>query len=231
MLDTGFERVAGDIGNPTSFDFPVLYHVVPNATVTRIVGAAQAARALLPGFVAGARVLESAGAGAIVTSCGFLSVVQADLAAAVRVPVAASTLSLWPLVAATVGGRPVGIVTARAASLSPDHLRAAGIPTDRAILRGMEVSPAFGDAIMHQRAAVDPRRIRAEVVQVCTDMARDHPDMGAILFECTNLQPYAAAVQQATGLAVFSIHHLVTMLSQAVNPPVFSDAPINAPGG
>ncbi len=37
MLDTRFPRVPGDIGNPQSFDIPVRYEVVKQATVLRVV--------------------------------------------------------------------------------------------------------------------------------------------------------------------------------------------------
>ena len=37
MLETEFPRVHGDVGNAATFDFPVLYKVVPGATSYRIV--------------------------------------------------------------------------------------------------------------------------------------------------------------------------------------------------
>jgi hypothetical protein len=40
-------------------------------------------------------------------------------------------------------------------------------------------------------------------------MVAEHPDMGAIVFECVDLPPYAHAVQEATGLPVYDITTLV----------------------
>ncbi|MEC7656686.1 MAG: hypothetical protein VX416_10085, partial [Pseudomonadota bacterium] len=37
MLETEFPRVHGDVGNTATFDFPVLYKVVPGATSYRVV--------------------------------------------------------------------------------------------------------------------------------------------------------------------------------------------------
>ena len=37
MLETEFPRVHGDVGNAATFDFPVLYKVVPGATSYRVV--------------------------------------------------------------------------------------------------------------------------------------------------------------------------------------------------
>jgi Asp/Glu/hydantoin racemase len=39
-----------------------------------------------------------------------------------------------------------------------------------------------------------------------------HPDVGAIILECTNMPPYAGTVRQATGLPVFDA---VTMVNHA----------------
>ena len=95
VLDTRFPRIAGDIGNAGTFDFPVLYHPVRGASSDRVVRRPD--RDLLPLFVEGARALERAGVGAITTSCGFLARFQAELADAVTVPVFTSSLMAAPL--------------------------------------------------------------------------------------------------------------------------------------
>src|SRR5215470_13113626 len=68
VLDTQFPRAPGDIGNATTFDFPVLYHRVAGASSDRVVRGT--GPELLPRFVEGARALEREGARAITTSCG-----------------------------------------------------------------------------------------------------------------------------------------------------------------
>src|SRR5262245_63420084 len=95
VLDTQFPRIPGDIGNATTFDFPVRYHRVVGATSDAVVR--QGARTLLPLFVEGARFLEREGVRAISTSCGFLAKFQREMAAAVSIPVFTSSLMLVPL--------------------------------------------------------------------------------------------------------------------------------------
>src|SRR6188508_3294522 len=90
MLDARFPRIPGDMGNATTWPFPVLYHVVRGASPEKVV--LQAARGLLPDFIAGAHELVRLGAEAITTNCGFLSLYQKELAAAAGVPVATSAL-------------------------------------------------------------------------------------------------------------------------------------------
>src|ERR671938_218888 len=96
MLDTRFPRIPGDMGNATTFPFPVRYHRVQGASPDLVVR--RGAEGLLPNFVEGARALEREGVGAITTNCGFLVKYQRELAAAVPVPVFTSALLLIPLV-------------------------------------------------------------------------------------------------------------------------------------
>jgi Asp/Glu/hydantoin racemase len=49
-------------------------------------------------------------------------------------------------------------------------------------------------------------------------MLEAHPEIGAIVLECTNMPPYRADIQAATGVPVFDITTLVRMLHDAVSP-------------
>ena len=90
MLEARFPRIPGDMGNAQTWEFPVLYRVVPGASPHRVVR--ERAAGLLEPFVAAARSLVADGAEAITTNCGFLSLFQAELAAALPVPVLTSAL-------------------------------------------------------------------------------------------------------------------------------------------
>src|SRR2546425_182438 len=121
MLDTRFPRIPGDMGNASTFPFPVHYHRVAGADPDRVVrkGAAD----LLPAFVDAARHLEREGVGAITTNCGFLAKFQRELAASVKIPVFTSSLMLVPLVHRMLPpGRAVGVLTVDASSLTGEHL-------------------------------------------------------------------------------------------------------------
>ena len=79
MLDTRFPRIPGEMGNATTFPFPVRYHRVAGAIPDLVVR--RGAAGLLPAFVDGARQLEREGVGAISTNCGFLVKFQKEMAA------------------------------------------------------------------------------------------------------------------------------------------------------
>ena len=216
MLDTRFPRIPGDMGNAGTFPFPVRYHRVPGAGPDLVVR--RGAAGLLPAFIEGARQLEREGVGAITTNCGFLVTFQRELAASVRVPVFTSSLLLVPLVHRLLppGGR-VGIMTVSAATLGPDHLEGAGIGPDIPIaVAGLETEKEFTRVLLGDELELDVDVAREEHVRVARRLVAEHPDVGAIVLECTNMPPYAADIQRETGLPVFDIVSLVTMVHGAL---------------
>ena len=54
--------------------------------------------------------------------------------------------------------------------------------------------------------------------------AREHPDLGAILFECSMLPPYARAVQDAVGLPVFDFVTMINHLHAATHQQRYAGA-------
>ena len=81
----------------------------------------QGARGLLPQFIAAAQDLVDLGAEAITTNCGFLSLFQAELAAAVGVPVATSSLMQVPWVQAMLPPGLAGILLLASRLDGGDH--------------------------------------------------------------------------------------------------------------
>ncbi len=218
VLDTRFPRIPGDIGNAATFDFPVLYRRVTGASSDRVVR--QGRRELLPLFIEGARALEREGVRAITTSCGFLAMFQSEMAASVSVPVFTSSLMLVPLVHRMLPpGKAVGIVTVDASSLRPAHYAGAGISPDMAtVVAGLETEKEFTRVLLDDEMELDVEVARQEHVTVARRLVDAHPEIGAIVLECTNMPPYRADVQAATGLPVFDITTLVRMVHDAAGP-------------
>jgi hypothetical protein len=216
MLDTRFPRIPGDMGNAGTFDFPVRYHRVAGASPDRVVRQGQ--RDLLPAFVEGARFLEREGVAAVTTNCGFLAQFQGELAAAVSVPVFTSSLMLVPLVHRMLGpGRAVGILTVDASALRPAHFEGAGITAGMpTVVAGLETEKEFTRVLLDDQLELDVEAARAEHLAVAGRMVAAHPEIGAIVLECTNMPPYRADIQAATGLPVFDITTLVRMVHESV---------------
>jgi hypothetical protein len=58
---------------------------------------------------------------------------------------------------------------------------------------------------VENRLALDTDKARADVLRVAQSMVEEHPEIGAFVLECTNMPPYAHAVQEAVHRPVFDI--------------------------
>jgi hypothetical protein len=199
-LDTAFPRIVGDLGNPATFDFPVRHAVVAGATPDRVVPGDEA---LLPAFIEAGRRLAAGGCTGIATTCGFLVRHQNALANALGVPVLTSPLLMLPLVARTLReGARVGVVAYSGDDLDAGVLAAAGAPSTTPV-RGLDPAGYLARTIRFGSATLDVDRSRADTVEAARRLVRDRADVAAIVLECANLPPYAAAVREATGRPVF----------------------------
>jgi Asp/Glu/hydantoin racemase len=220
MLEARFARIPGDMGNALTWPFPVLYRVVRGASPQRVV--LDQAAGLLPGFIDAAQELVQQGAEAITTNCGFLSLFQAELAAAVRVPVATSALMQVAAVQATLPpGRRVGVVTINAAALTPAHLRAVGAPPDTPLAGVEQGRELYRVLVAGAKDDLDPAAAQQDVLDAGRALLQRHPDIGAIVLECTNMPPYAAALRAELEVPVYDIYSLISWFHAGLRPRVF----------
>lgn len=217
MLEARFPRIPGDMGNALTWPFPVHYKVVRRASPDRVVR--RQAEGLLGAFVDAAQELVADGVDGITTNCGFLSLFQADLAAAVGVPVAASSLMQVAMVNATLPpGKVAGVLTISASSLTPAHLAAAGVPEGTPI-GTTEGGQEFSRAILDNELHLDVAAAREDNVTAAEALAAAHPEIGALVLECTNMLPYAADIRRAIGLPVYSMASFVQWFQSGLVPP------------
>lgn len=215
MLDTSFPRIPGDVGNPLSYGYPVIFRTVRGATVQRVVY--EADPLLLENFIEAAQDLQKQGAAAITSSCGFLSLFQESVAQAVPVPVFLSSLLQVPLAYALTQRR-VAIVTANADRLTDEVLRCAGI--DKKIplaVSGLQDVPVFSEPVLNDGASLQRELIEQEILFKASGLVDQYPDIGSFVFECHNLAPYAKTVQQATGCPVFDIIDFANWIYSSIN--------------
>ena len=192
MLDTRFPRVPGDVGHASSWRMPVRYATVRGASPQRVIR--EGDHALLAPFIAAALDLQSDGAAAITTSCGFLIRFQLELQAALNVPVWTSSLLALP------GLRRPGVITVDAESLAVD-----------APCEGLAPGCALQRMLLEDLPTLDAEAAEADTVAAAERLLRRHPDVESLLFECTNLPPYARAVERAVGRPV---HHLMSFVHE-----------------
>lgn len=214
ILDAAYPCVPGNVGNATSYPFPVRYHEVEGASIDRLLN--QCDPTLAGPFIAAALDLQARGVKAVTGACGFMAIFQPQVAAALDIPVFLSPLLQIPFIA-QITGRPVGVITANAARLTHAHFAACGVDAGIPLcIAGMEGCAEFRSAILEEKGTLDSEAIEAEVCAVARRLVADHPQVGAILLECSDLPPYAQAVQQATGRPVFDFNTMITQVERAV---------------
>jgi hypothetical protein len=220
MLEARFPRIPGDMGNGLTWPFPVLFRVVRGASPERVV--LDGAPGLLDAFVEAAADLIDLGAEAITTNCGFLSLFQAEMAARLKVPVATSSLMQVPLVQATLPpGRRVGLITVSAATLTPAHLDAAGVPRDIPVAGTENGREFFRVLIKGEKTEMDVALAAQDILDAGRDLVARHPEVGAIVLECTNMPPYAHALREALGLPVYDIYSFISWFHAGLRPRDF----------
>ena len=211
MLDTRFPRPPGDVGNALTWPFPTQYRIVKGASQSRIMGS-EPDPTLLEPFLEAARDLEAHGVRAITTSCGFLAAFQQELAAAVSVPVLSSSLLQVPLVSRLL--RPdqkVGVLTERP-HLTERHFRGVGWSPETVpvVVKSLPPDAVFPTVFIDNGLESDTAILEREMVTFAERVAREHPEVGALVLECTNFVPYSQAMRRATGLPVYDLYTLVT---------------------
>jgi hypothetical protein len=221
ILDTVHDLVPGNVQHAGTFEFPVLYEIVRDIPAAALMGGDPSAAERI---VASARALEAAGVQMIVGACGSFANYQRDVAAAVNVPVFISVLLEVPLLLrALPESCQLGIVFASTASFTARVREQCGIAqTGRIVAIGADAVPAFR-SILAQSGALDDAGLRAGLVDLMRATMLAHPRIGAWLLQCSDLPPYAADIQRATGLPVFDMATLIQHLHAAAARRRFQD--------
>jgi len=215
-LETLYGRPPGHIRNASTFRFPVMYRVVKGATARRVVK--EADPELLKPFIKAAQELEQEGVMAVTASCGFLALFQNELADSVNIPVFTSSLIQIPMVYRMLRrNQTVGILTASKSTLTEAHLKAVGAEAVPVCVAGMDDRKEFCEVVIEgRRQELDTARLGQEVLAVVGGLAKDHPEMGALVIECTDLPPFAHLIQEKIHVPVFDIVTLTNMVYESL---------------
>jgi maleate cis-trans isomerase len=212
---TQFEQMPGNVMHPDTFAFPRVFKDVKGACYGTLIEHFQ------PELEAetrkAARELAAEGVKLISASCGFNIILQTAVADAVDLPVCTSSLLQVPIVHRMLKkGAAIGILTADRRHLTRQHLEQAGITPDMAVVvAGVEDTGEFAKVRRDPHADLDVERFKAEVVATAKAMVAGHPDICALVLECTDLPPCSAALRQELGLPVFDYVTLLTWAASA----------------
>lgn len=220
--DCYYPMIPGDVGNATTYDFPVRIKVIKglkdnpfppvrhkngnyNQEVLKTIDAV--------------KELEEEGVRAVVTCCGFFSLLQEVLASEADVPVFTSPLLMIPLILRMIPkGRSIGIITASANRLTHEYLEPVGVHEDMPlVIAGLEDSAEFyGTHMGGSRTVMDVELLRDEIVDIADRFIKRNPDIGALLLECTTLPSFAADIQKVAKVPVFDYIGFINFLFNSV---------------
>ena len=218
MLDTFFPRIPGDMCNALTWPFPVLFKVVRGATAARV---AERSEGMREDFMAAGEELVAEGADGITTNCGFLAPYRDELAKRCGIPVAASSLMQIPFIERLLPpGRRAGVVTVSSVTLDADHLEAAGARPDTPVA-GTENGAEFHRFMRENDTRMDVAAAEGDILDAGRDLVTRHPEVGAVVLECTNMVPFARALGQALALPVYSIYSFVCWFHAGLAPRDF----------
>jgi len=212
LLDDVYPGFPGDVRNASGYPFPIQYEIVEGVDIYKLVRGEDKS-ACLPPLIRAAQHLEHMGCRALAAECGYFAYFQREVAASVSVPVFMSSLLQVPLAQQVVGPeRVVGILMANASYLTERHLEAAGIRPGTNYVVGDAMGSrqcAEFDHLWTLELRTDPpradyARAEAEFVTVAAEFYHQHPNMGAMVLECTGFPPFARALQRAIDIPLFS---------------------------
>ena len=222
LLDTFAPFIQGDVGNATSYSYPVRFKLVDGLSVDRIFNHDLS---FVDKMIEGAKELEREGVKAITGDCGFMAIYQKDVKDSVNIPVFLSSLLQISFIKATLpASAKIGIITANSGSLSPEVFKKIGIDFDNSlIIQGLEDSNYFREAVIDETGTLDSDKIREEVVMAVKELIVTTPEVKSILLECSMLPPYGEAVQQATDLPVYDYLTMINYMYSSVVKKRFDD--------
>jgi hypothetical protein len=117
-------------------------------------------------------------------------------------------------------GKRVGVLTVSAANLTEEHLVAAGADPATAVV-GTDHGSEFSRVMINDEERLDVAAAERDILAAGHALVRSHPDVGAVLLECTNMVPYARALSEQLRLPVFSIYTFVTWFQSGLVPRDF----------
>lgn len=213
-MDTPFVFVPGNIQNATTLPFPVAYECVAGVSLPQLLSGDGA---IGDALISAAKRLERRGVGAIVGACGSFGRFQSLLTDAVEIPVFSSILTQVPwLVKSLPANQRVLVLFADRRSFSAEMRSECGItdPTRLVISDCMDI-PEFSSMLARpyklQHAALERALVRHVKQQVA-----EHGNVGLIVLQCSELPPYAAAIQDAISCPVVDVVTLATWVHDIV---------------
>lgn len=214
LLNVKYPIVPGNVANAYTFDFPVRYAKVTTVDSPRLHSGDPT---IADDLIAVGKELESDGVRAIICSCGYFGYYQKQLTEGLNVPVYASSLLQIPFIKVGLKkDQKIAVFNAVERRFTPELLSICGVDDPSIVIpHSMEFAEEFS-AIPRDRPYMNNAKVRQEFVDASKKLVKEHPEIGAILLECSDMPPYADAVQAATNLPVYDFTTMIRWVYNAV---------------
>lgn len=212
-----YPKIPGNVANASTYDFPVLYREVEFEIERLFTGDLEIEKQIIDA----ARWLEAQGVRAIVGACGYFAHFQKSVSETVSVPVLMSSLCQLPLIkTATAPSKRILVLAASGDDLDDDLLSQIGSDSSRLLVHNIGSLPEFAP-IRWGGTTLDNGALKSALVAEISRVLSENDDIGAILLECSDLPPYAKAIQASSGLPVFDFNTMINMLYNAVSQKTY----------
>jgi Asp/Glu/hydantoin racemase len=228
ILDDVYPGFPGDVRNATTYPYNVQFEIVQGVDIQALVFAEDKSPCLEP-IRQAALNLEKKGCRAISAECGYFAYFQKEIAASVNVPVFMSSLLQVPWVQQVISpDKVVGIYVGSKKAVRDEHLEAVGItPGSNYVIEGAvddgvckEFENLWIEGVRPDRPQAIYAKAEAEFVSVGKEFFSRHPNMGAMVLECTGFPPFARELQRHIDIPVSSYS---TLLDYAYSMVVHRD--------
>lgn len=211
-----YPMLPGNVVNGYTYHYPVRLKAVKGLDVPNLF---KMGESVYENIMEACLELEKEGVRAISSACGFFGNYHAKVAEQLSIPVALSSLVQIPWIAALLKPtQTIGVITADKSSFSAHLLDSCLVPDSlkgRLVVKDAKQTKEFS-CVIEQRGSWDNTVAQEEIVKLGREIVNEHPETGAILLECSDMPPYAYAVQEATGLPVFDFITLINWLEDSV---------------
>ena len=211
-VDLIYPKLPGNVANASTFSFPVIYKKVSFEIEALFAGDP----AIRDQIIDAALELEAEGVRAIAGACGFFAHFQKDIRAVVHVPVYMSSLCQLPLIRTGLRtGEKIAVIAASGESVDEKLLSQVGGDPEEIIVYDVGSMESFAP-IRYGYTELDNGRLTKDLRALARRIRKEHPEVGAILLECSDLPPYAWAFQEESQLPVYDFITLINWIAAAV---------------
>jgi hypothetical protein len=217
ILDDVYPGFPGDVRNATSYPFNVQFEIVHGVDIQALVFSDDKSPCLEP-ILQAAMNLENKGCRAIAAECGYFAYFQKQIAAKLSVPVFMSSLLQVPWAQQVISPQKVvGVYVGAKNAVKNEHLEAVGIKLDsNYVIEGAidggfckEFENLWIEGVRSDKPQAFYEKAENEFVSIGKEFFYSHPNMGAMVLECTGFPPFARALQREIDIPVFSYSTLL----------------------